>query len=327
MTLISWKNVPDIVTQTLPHALAAKNAYLEQAKERFQFPGEIVTWQPGSDRIRIYSIETNTPLKFDKYAFEFVPMSRQPDLTAEILIKRAALPVVGPVFDFAHKALGGPRPLSNAIVAGLLAGGLGYGAGTLMEQLFPERYLRRGKIRRTLGLTGVGAGALLGLNNAYANAEHTGQSFVDGLLTRNDSMPDYPEPPDVIKKAFMTNSGLDNAMYQPSISVPQFNNAAWRDVNMGFQRGTPFSTPPAYAAATTGLMSGLSTGMNSPIIRPVDVVRGIASAGVGLATATVAGKALSALAGLTPAGQQKLQDMGMWGGMMRAIVPSMFGMR
>jgi hypothetical protein len=34
---------------------------------------------------------------------------------------------------------------------------------------------------------------------------------------------------------------------------------------------------------------------------------------------------LSALAGLTPAGQEKLQDMGLWGGMMHAIVPSMFG--
>jgi hypothetical protein len=41
----------------------------------------------------------------------------------------------------------------------------------------------------------------------------------------------------------------------------------------------------------------------------------------------VAGKALSALAGLTPEGQNKLQDMGLWGGMMHAIVPSIFGRR
>jgi hypothetical protein len=65
--------------------------------------------------------------------------------------------------------------------------------------------------------------------------------------------------------------------------------------------------------------------MQSPIIRPIDVIHGIASAGVGLATATLAGKALSAMAGLTPAGQAKLQDLGLWGGMMHAVVPSLFG--
>jgi hypothetical protein len=54
-------------------------------------------------------------------------------------------------------------------------------------------------------------------------------------------------------------------------------------------------------------------------------VHGIASAGVGLATATLAGKALSALAGLTPEGQNKLQELGLWGGMMHALVPTLFG--
>jgi hypothetical protein len=84
-------------------------------------------------------------------------------------------------------------------------------------------------------------------------------------------------------------------------------------------------TPPQFAAATTGLMTGISTNMQSPIIRPIDVINGIASAGVGLATAHVAGRALSALAGLTPEGQNKLQEMGLWGGMMHAMVPSLFG--
>mgnify|MGYP006275586449 CR=1 FL=1 len=114
-------------------------------------------------------------------------------------------------------------------------------------------------------------------------------------------------------------------MFVANVSVPQFNQAAWQDVNMGMHRGFQTHTPPQFAAATTGLMSGISSNMNSPIIRPIDVVRGIASAGVGLATATVAGKALSALAGLTPEGQNKLQEMGLWGGMMHAIVPSLFG--
>jgi ABC-type Mn2+/Zn2+ transport system permease subunit len=93
------------------------------------------------------------------------------------------------------------------------------------------------------------------------------------------------------------------------------------------QNGFQTHTPPAYAAATTGLMTGLSAGTSSPIISPATVIRGIASAGVGLATANIAGRALSAMAGLTPEGQHKLQDMGLWGGMMHAIVPAMMGFR
>jgi hypothetical protein len=219
-----------------------------------------------------------------------------------------------------NKALGGPTPLSNAIVSGLMLGGVGYGAGALAENLFPERYLERGRLRRTLGLAGLGAGGLLGVNNAYANSRRTGDGFWSSWLTRNDK-------PLAEKVGFafqgMSNSGL----YAPTVSVPQFNQAAWGDVQRGMYTGQPHFTPPAYAAATTGLMSGLSAAQRSPIIRPVDVIRGIASAGVGLATANVAGRALSALAGLTPAGQEKLQDMGLWGGMMHAIVPSMFGNR
>jgi len=322
--LAAWQNVPQTVTNLLPLALAVKNAYLQATVDVGFHPKEFATWSPLTNSVTVYNAEKKAGLT--DYDQRVAAATELPNWEEEILVKRASMPVLGPTFDFAHAALGGPRPLTNAIVAGLLAGGLGYGAGTLLEQLFPKKYLERGKLRRTLGLTGVAAGGLLGLNNAYANARHTDRSLIGGALLRNDSMPDYPEPPNAVKKAFM-NSGLDASLYRPTVPVQQFNQAAWHDVNMGFQMNQPFRTPPAYAAATTGLMSGLSAGMGSPIIRPVDVVRGIASAGVGLATATVAGKALSALAGLTPAGQQKLQDMGMWGGMMRAIVPSMFGAR
>lgn len=322
MLLNTWQNVPEMVVRSLTAAIPARGAYLQHKQAAAIGPHEFATCVPGTDDIFVYAADERGPEKCAGYAVHYV--DRLPDWDTEILVKKAALPLIGPTFDFAHKALGGPRPLSNAIVAGLLAGGLGYGAGTAMEQVFPERYLTRGKLRRTLALAGLGAGGLLGLNNAYANAKHTDSSLLEGLLMRNDSMGDYPPVPEPVKKAFYGNSGLGPALYQPSISVPQFNNAVWHDANQGMQTGQAFRTPPAYAAATSGLMSGLSAGMNSPIIRPVDVIRGIASAGVGLATATVAGKALSALAGLTPAGQQQLQNMGLWGGMMHAIVPSMF---
>lgn len=330
MTVLStWQNVPQMVTTLLPQALLAKEAYYAHKDPKLISPREYATWHPDANAVLIYSHYMQPTVKTGAHgAYEIVYAAKndRPNWAHEILIKRSAIPYVAPALDFAHKALGGPRPLSNAIVASLLGGGLGYGAGTLVEQLFPERYIARGKLRRTLGLTGALGGVALGANNAYANARHLNTSFLRGLLTRNDSIADEPDVPLPIKKAFESNA-FAQPLYQPTISVPQFNNAAWNDVNQGLAYNQPFRTPPAYAAATTGLMAGLSAGSNSPIIRPVDVIRGIASAGVGLATATVAGKALSALAGLTPAGQQKLQDIGLWGGMMHAIVPSIFGMR
>lgn len=319
----AWRNVPEMVVTLLPHAVRAKVAYADHKDPALISPREYATWHPRTDEVRVYSHGMEPTVKTARHPLVYRDADARPDWEQEILIKRAALPYVSNVVDFAHTALGGPRPLSNAIVASLLGGGLGYGAGTLVEQLFPQRYLERGKLRRTLGLTGALGGVALGANNAYANAKALDRSFLQGLLTRNDTEVPIPS---VIKKAFQSNA-FGQPLYQPTISVPQFNNAMWRDVNQGLAFNQPFRTQPAHAAAATGLMAGLSAGQRSPIIRPVDVIRGIASAGVGLATATVAGKALSALAGLTPAGQQKLQDMGMWGGMMHAIVPSVFGMR
>lgn len=327
--LADWQRVPDTVALLLPLAARAKVAYYNHKDPDLISPREYATWQPYTDSVRIYR-HTMVPIEkkadTSEHSFIYTVPDAYPRWDQEIIIKQAAIPYVSGAFDFAHQALGGPRPLSNAIVTSLLGGGLGYGAGALVEQLFPKKYLERGKLRRTLGLTGALGGVALGLNNAYANSKVLNTSLLRGLLTRNDSVLDDPDVPLPVKKAFQSNS-FGQPLYQPTISVPQFNNAVWRDVNQGLAFNQPFRTPPAYAAAATGLMSGLSAGRNSPIIRPTDVIRGIASAGVGLATATVAGKALSALAGLTPAGQQKLQDMGLWGGMMHAIVPSIFGMR
>jgi hypothetical protein len=181
-----------------------------------------------------------------------------------------------------------------------------------------------------MGAAGLLFGAGLGANNAYANSRALKTNFFQGLLTPNTTPVKYSSD---IKTAFNFHPGPnpmvpgDSGLYSPTVSVPQFNSAAWNDVQRGMAYGYQNHTPPQFAAATTGLMTGISTNNRSPIIRPIDVIHGIASAGVGLATANVAGRALSALAGLTPAGQNKLQDMGLWGGMMHAIVPQLFGSR
>lgn len=346
--LAAWETVPDRVARLLPEAARLKLAHIVAAEKANILANSFATWQPAEKIVNIYYCGELSKQARDTYrqhlaehTCTFEPM-RTPDWDAEILIKRAIFSRIGnavghavsqlpspqTAFDYTQKALGGPTPLSNAIVTSLIAGGLGYGAGTIAENLFPERYLERGKLRRTLGLLGAAGGIGFGAMNANTNARHFGVPFSRGWTIPNDIIErtaarqqkkaDFGENP-----AVPGNSGL----FAPSIPIQQFNNAVWNDARKGFYNGFQTHTPPAYAAATTGLMTGLGTGLQSPIIRPADVINGIASAGVGLATATSAGKALSALAGLTPMAQEKLQDMGLWGGVMHAIVPSMLGLR
>lgn len=340
-TIYEWQAVPERIAALLPPAVQLKAAHEQTALKYGLLATTVATWEPDVGLVTLYAPASTTKQASDNYiaAMRDAGYSSAvvtygpavPDPAEEIIVKVGSMiPGLSTVWNTGNKLLGGPTPLSNGLMTGLLAGGLGYGAGALAEQVFPERYLERGKLRRTLGLMGALSGVGLAGLNSYANAKALRTSMLRGLLTNNKTPVTYPYEEEMMKKSFSPLGGQTGAfsnepMFAPTVSVPQFNSAAWQDVNMGMYRGFQNHTPPQFAAAATGLMSGISTNMQSPIIRPVDVINGIASAGVGLATATVAGKALSALAGLTPAGQAKLQDMGLWGGMMHAIVPSLFG--
>ena len=358
--LHDWQQVPAQVVKLLPVALAIKEAHISAAGENTRLLDmSAVTWQPAENLVALYGADlTKTAEQAYTKAYKtympscvvaFLPAETQPNAEREILVKKAGIPLLTPFVDYTQKALGGPTPLTNALVGGLVAGGLGYGAGALAENLFPERYLERGKFRRTLGMMGLLGGAGFGTMNAYTNARANmrPQDFwrapvantMRGFLMRNDAPIKQFSPPthhvdasqptlDLASKTAGSSSGWSgSSLNTPSIPVHQFNQAVWGDVQRGMTNGFATHTPPAYAAATTGLMTGLSAGTRSPIISPMDVINGIASAGVGLATANIAGRTLSALAGLTPEGQDRLQDMGLWGGMMHAIVPSMLGIR
>jgi len=344
-TIFEWQAVPARIATLLPLAVRLKLAHEQAALDAGLLATTVITWEPDVDLVTLYAPEKTAAERREKYTaamrnagYNPVVVSHSPaapDTEEEIVIKTGSLvPGLPTVWNTGNKLLGGPTPLSNGLMTGLLAGGLGYGAGALAEQFFPERYLERGKLRRTLGLMGALGGLGVAGVNSYANAKALRTSMLRGLLTNNKTPVTYPYEEEMLKKSYagfppsaggQPGSFSRAPMFSPTVSVPQFNNAAWQDVNMGMYRGFQNHTPPQFAAAATGLMSGISANARSPIIRPIDVVRGIASAGVGLATATVAGKALSALAGLTPAGQNKLQEMGLWGGMMHAVVPSLFG--
>lgn len=329
-----WRSVPASVTALLQTAMGLRNQHEKAATASGLLATTLATWQPDTNELRLYArvpvlekcaaaytahIETDVPLVFVGYG-------AQPDWANEVLLKcGSSIPLVTPLWNAGNKLLMGPSPLSRGIVSGLMAGGLGYGAGALAEQLFPEKYVNRGKLRRTLAAIGALGGLGVAGVGGYSNARALRTGFFKGLFTNNKTPVIYPYEQQKLdaqneKQSFFPQQPL----YAPTISVPQFNNAAWTDVQRGMMNGFQNHTPPQYAAATTGFMTGLATTQRSPIISPATVISGLASAGVGLATANIAGRALSALAGLTPAGQQKLQDLGMWGGMMHAIVPAMF---
>lgn len=334
----AWEAVPARVAQLLPAAAQARVAHEKAALEANILPIGVVTWMPEANTITLWTKAPITEKQAAVYReslgdYGFVRSCQAPDLIGEILIKQAAIPGVKHVFELGNKALGGPTPLSNGIVSALMLGGLGYGTGALAEQLFPERYMRRGRLRKTLGLLGAGTGLGVGALNAYATSRALKQPYLKSLITSNKTPVVYPFEQEAGEKQSYVSTWGHNPMNpwvpdavnlnQPSVPVPQFNTMLWNDARQSMRN--PYGplgnrTTPPIAATASGMMTGISAGLGTPIIRPMDVVRGFASAGVGLATANLAGRTLSALAGLTPEAQYKLQDLGLWGGMMHAAV-------
>lgn len=264
-------------------------------------------------------------------------------------------------------------PLTNAIAGGLLAGGLGYGAGALVENMMPERYVERGKLRKTLGLLGLGGGALPGLWQAHVNSQNAAEAgkplgFLGSLTTPNEHVPinqaaidsgnhlragwekqfddklhmmeealrDAPLPSDMFLKAAAGFAGA-GANDLRSVPMDAFNRAIWNDVTRGVnQYGTKSTwgddtqslhTPPAIGAAASGLVSGIQQMYGgADLLNPKHFITGLVAAGIDASTARVAGGVLGALGGLRPAAQEKLQELGLWGGFIRGSVGSVLGL-
>jgi len=133
--------------------------------------------------------------------------------------------------------------------------------------------------------------------------------------------------------------GSPDAPLRP-VPVDSFNNAIWNDVHKGIQSSqrnrfrtrSPYGgnadtlhTPPAVGAAVSGVVDGIQQQHgNASILNPKHFIQGLAGAGVDLATARLAGGTLGALGGLTPKAQDKIQNMGLWGGFMRGVTKSLF---
>lgn len=200
----------------------------------------------------------------------------------------AAASWLGAPYRLAGKLTGGASPLSNTIVNTLLGAGTGYGLGFLAENLLPEEYVERGKLRRNLAMLGGGAGLLPGamqahLNNRISqtagkpmgmsaiwkpdskvplspheatwknslNAGRMEKSFADKMsqLPQIDAMLQRANA-DFIKLAFGQGMYGTNGVPYTAIPVDAFNNAVWNDVHKGLQssQNNAFGTRSPYGA-------------------------------------------------------------------------------
>lgn len=390
--VLAWQQVPSLVASRYKEAAAVQRSLRKVMKHLpVADPGYgHVYWNPDTKTAWAVLSDGDDNSVHQKWhnALKAIPGVRNVRTEAEygphgdadwIRIKSsAALSWLNAPYQAAGALTGGPSPMSNALVTGLLGAGLGYGGGMLAENLLPEEYVERGRLRKNLALLGGLGGAALHAPQAFANAginrNATGKShwmrstmlgdkyqqmapheldwrdnYMRGHVKRSWDMmravcsllPD-PNPLFVassrgfVKEAFALGGGAFGSQGVPLQPVPvdAFNRAIWNDVHNGMsssRASSPYgtnSTSPVHAAAATGLVSGVQQMYGNPsLLSPRHFVSGLASAGVDLATARVAGGVLGALGGLTPNAQKKIQDMGLWSGMIRGVTGSVLGLR
>ena len=270
-----------------------------------------------------------------------------------ILVKRAnstrISSIVGPIAQaMAIKPskftnyIGGATPLASMLAGGTLAAGLGYGAGTIAETLAPEVF-EKNTLRKRLATLGGVLGATPGLalgavgmhtwnspynphrdrsswsaftspNVLYGNPPTTGQPDISKAASALKAIqPDISEEMQKVANMF---SYPDEPLNLTPIPVDSFNRLVMND---------PFAPPPIQAA-TVGLVSAANTySGNSGFITPMDIARVGIGMGAGYVQATIGGKVLGALAGLTPQAQKTLQGAGVVAGALKSVVPGIYG--
>lgn len=362
-----WRLVPALVTQRFEIADDIAAALTKHAVDAWYYPETKVLRVIGRD----------PQIKSAHVAAVQLITTAPTDLENAICVKRAnALSYVGAPFRLAGSLQGGSSPLTNTLVGGLLAGGIGYGSGALLENLFPERYVERKKLRKNMAMMGAAMGALPGLvqwNANYRNRVGAGEPADWGTFGKGLVMPTSQTPlnPAALKKvddfknygkfeiplSQVKTGGLDPIFKQAvdefstmftnetgwntkPVPVDRFNRAIWNDVRPSASFNAPYpggyyggygpapNTSPHVAAAASGLVSGVQAQYGgTPMLSPMHFVRGLATAGVDLATARIAGSVLGALGGLTPEAQNKMQEMGLWSGLIRGVTGSVLGLK
>jgi hypothetical protein len=235
-----------------------------------------------------------------------LPASNEP----WVLVKSAitvgdVMSPLGPITGykpFSFDSQDGPRPAASALAGGLIGGGLGYGGGSLLEWLMPGTF-SRGSAKTRGALIGSLLGAAPGAMGMALNVSNGGSAFgkAAALMETCKIVLGDNELPNLAKEAAL--------IFKP-IDVDRFNSAIWND---------PLTSPPVQAF-TSGLVSGAGVIRNSDVVTPMDVTRMAVGMGTGYASATLVGKTLGALAGLSPEAQKTIQQAGVWSGLLNTVM-------
>lgn len=333
----SWKDVPariaTEITQLRKIAGALQQLPLPLAR------GDAVFYDPACNLVRVWTKEAADWTSEFIYSNHALPGQRwmisdqlpeQPEAWRLIKVAGGYLQPLADGWQALHAPLGGVRPLTSALVGGLLAGGVGYAGGKLVDRVAPDEYFEEGKAPQNMAILGAMLGASPGV------AWGLGQNLTNPATQRPFSasgagwLSKYPWQD---KSAGEDMTGITIK----SIPVDAFNQAVWNDVaavpnpfgtkSPWGDNDQPMRTPANVAAAVSGLVSGTSALQgNATRVSPFDIAMTAATSGLkGWTAGLAAGKVLGTLAGLKPEYQQKLQTAGLWGGLLTGAVKSLFG--
>jgi len=205
-----------------------------------------------------------------------------------------------------------PSPLASLLASGILGAGLGYGGATLASGLLPGNWDKK-KFRRMGLLLGGMAGAAPGALETFKSLL-IGQPVTDASHTiRKNTSP---------KTGALHDSDLPRTpRYStgPVIDSDALLHTIWRSPMVSGQ------LTHKERSLMTGVLSGAKQIADSPYLTPADMARLTAGMGVGYASGLVAGKALGTLTGMPPDTQKTLANTGMYAGIVKSILPMVFG--
>lgn len=130
-------------------------------------------------------------------------------------------------------------------------------------------------------------------------------------------------------------AGYATGLAIPTIPVDAFNRVVWNDVDhppnpygtrdpLG-DNESPMRTPLPVAAAVSGIVAGAGRATGQAFVSPLQVAMAAgSSAGKGWVAGMALGKVLGTLAGMPPEQQTRLQQLGLWGGLLTGAVRELF---
>jgi len=226
-------------------------------------------------------------------------------------------------------------PAKLSLTGALLGGGALFGKSLYdtWDLPVPFKYKLRHALKPTLIAGGVGL--LPGLAAGALHSYQTRPVLEDGTRARRpevgfframgmtedelkDASPTYAvkkEVEEARRQAFGKRAEVNafGALERDAslINVDTFNRAIWDDTQSGWIQ-------PDNALLVSSTLEA-SRPNNSPFTTPTAVMGTLVNAGIGWATSAVVGKTLGALSILSPAGEQKLREIGTWGGIIDGL--------